>query len=393
MDAIILWKSKLIGILPLVFLFAIPACIDTESTLNAADWPMWRHDAGRTASTTDSLPPELHLQWTRELPAVSPTFRSKRLQFDQGYEPVVMGQQLFVALPHNDSVVAYDTRTGIEHWKFYADGPVRLAPVAWQGKLYFGSDDGYVYCLNAADGALRWRFRTVPSSRKVLGSGRLISVWPVRGGPVLVDGVLYFAAGVWPFEGVFIYAIDAETGDIIWMNDRTSFLYGRQPHNAEAMGGLTPQGYLLVDGDDLLVPCGTARPAIFDRHTGDLKSFSLPGEPRLPGSWFMALNTEESRDARRGKVVFDSQINRDLHEDKLYVGIGEPGTSSRVSIGGKTYDFADGFDGVSDEIHSILAADSRLFIVTLDGNINCFGAEAVEPLQHKTTQKYRISSR
>ena len=61
-------------------------------------------------------------------------------------------------------------------------------------------------------GTLRWRFRAVPSARKILGNERLISVWAVRGGPVLVDGILYFAAGVWPFEGIFIYALDAETG-------------------------------------------------------------------------------------------------------------------------------------------------------------------------------------
>jgi outer membrane protein assembly factor BamB len=52
----------------------------------------------------------------------------------------------------------------------------------------------------------------VPSERKLLGNGRLISTWPVRGGPVVADGRVYFAAGVWPFEGVFVYALDAETG-------------------------------------------------------------------------------------------------------------------------------------------------------------------------------------
>ena len=344
---------------------------------------MWRCDAGRTGVSPEVLPSELHLQWTRELPAVVPAFRSKRLQFDRGYEPVVMGEQLFVALPHNDSVVAYDTRTGVQQWQFYADGPVRFAPVAWQGMLYFGSDDGFVYCLDADDGDLRWRFRAVPSSRKVLGNGRLISMWPVRGGPVLVDGVLYFAAGVWPFEGVFIYAIDAETGDVVWMNDRTGFLYGQHPHNSEAMGGLTPQGYLLVNGDDLVVPCGTARPAIFDRHTGTLKSFSLPGEGRFPGGWFMSLSAEEVRDVRRGKIVFDSEVNRELHEDKLHVGLGSPGIRSRVSIGNRTLSFSDDLEGVSGEIHTILAADARLFVVTLDGKLYCFGGEATSPTHHK----------
>jgi hypothetical protein len=367
-------------------LFGVLVCAGVGHDAVAADWPMWRHDAGRTGASAESLPSPLHLQWMRQLPAVTPAFRSRRLQFDRGYEPVVMGERLFVALPHNDSVVAYDTRTGAEQWRFYADGPVRLAPVAWQGKLYVGSDDGFMYCLDAANGAMLWSFRAVPSARKVLGNGRLISVWAVRGGPVLADGILYFAAGVWPSEGVFIYALDAETGEVVWLNDRTGFLYGQHPHGAKAMGGLTPQGYLLINGDDLVVPCGTARPALLNRHTGALKSFSLPGEGRLPGGWFMALDTQEARDVRRGKVTLDSAINRERHEDVWHVGAGSPGIRSRIVVGGKMQNFAEGFAGVSGEIHTMLAADARLFIVTLDGGLHCFGAEASEPIRYETPQ-------
>ena len=46
----------------------------------------------------------------------------------------------------------------------------------------------------------------------VLGNGRMISLWPVRGGPVLQGDVLYFAAGIWPSEGIFIHAIDPVGG-------------------------------------------------------------------------------------------------------------------------------------------------------------------------------------
>ena len=151
----------------------------------AEDWPTWRHDAGRTNISAEKIPAPLRLQWKRQLPPVTPAFRKSRLQFDQGYEPIVLGDTMYVALPHIDAVVAYAVETGKEKWRFYTAGPVRLAPVAWRDKLYFGSDDGHLYCLNASDGALRWKFRAVPSARKILGNGRLISVWPVRGGPVL----------------------------------------------------------------------------------------------------------------------------------------------------------------------------------------------------------------
>ena len=36
----------------------------------AADWPMWRCDAHRSAATTQELASDLHLQWVWEYPPV-----------------------------------------------------------------------------------------------------------------------------------------------------------------------------------------------------------------------------------------------------------------------------------------------------------------------------------
>ncbi len=57
--------------------------------------------------------------------------------------------------------------------------------------------------------------------RLSLGNSRLISAWPMRGGPVLRDDKLYFAASIWPFMGTFIYALDAKSGRVLWCNDET----------------------------------------------------------------------------------------------------------------------------------------------------------------------------
>jgi len=337
------------------------------AVVSAADWPMWRHDSARSAESNEVLPDSLQLLWVRELPKLKPAFRTKRLQFDASYEPVVLGKTMFVGSSFNDSVTALDTETGRERWRFYTAGPVRFAPVAWRDRVFVGSDDGHVYCLNAADGKLLWKLRAVPSERKVLGNGRLISLWPVRGGLVLHDEKLYFAAGVWSFEGVFVYCIDAATGGVIWRNDDSGNVYGMHPHGAEAFGGVTPQGYLVVNRDELVVPCGQAYPATFDLATGKLKQFELPAPGRLPGSYFA------SADVRRGEVKLDKELNSDLHEDKTYVGRGVEGTRTTITVGGKLLRFTD-VAGVDGEVSSRLAADGKLFAVTLDGRIYCFGA-------------------
>ena len=349
----------------------------------AEDWPTWRHDPGRTNTSSERVPAPLHLQWKRQLPPVKPAFRKSRLQFDQGYEPIVLGDTMYVAMPHIDAVVAYAVESGEEKWRFHTAGPVRLAPVAWRGRLYFGSDDGHLYCLSASDGELQWKFRAVPSARKILGNGRLISVWPVRGGPVLADETVYFAAGVWPLEGVFVYALNARSGEVEWVNDRCGALYGTQPHaGAEALGGLSPQGYLLVNGDKLLVPCGAARPATFDRRTGELLDFTLPSEGGVPGGWFMRMDPETARDVRRGRIEFDSVVNRDLHEGGPRAGKGVAGSRTQVTLGGALLRYADGVEGVEGDIHSIVAANGRLFVTTRDGMIFCFGDSEVSPTVH-----------
>ena len=134
-------------------------CLCAAAAMAAdADWPTWRHDANRTAATAAALPGSMSLQWKSDLPAPRPAFaRDLRLCFDLSYEPVAMGNTLFVPSMVTDSVTALDADTGAVRWTVYADGPVRFAPVAWQEKVYFVSDDGCLYCLRASDGAQVWK--------------------------------------------------------------------------------------------------------------------------------------------------------------------------------------------------------------------------------------------
>ncbi len=280
----------------------------------ATDWPMYRCDARRSAVTTE-LAAELHLQWVRQYPPLEPAWPDEpRMRFDVCYEPVVKGGMVFVNSPGTDSVLALDAASGAAKWTFFADGPVRFAPVAWRNRVYFASDDGHLYCLRAADGRLVWKFLGAPSERKLLGNKRLISAWPARGAPVVADGQVYFAAGIWPFMGVFIYCLDAETGQVLWQNDGTGAMYIQQPHNSPAFGGIAPQGYLAAAGDRLLVAGGRSAPACFDRKTGKLLYFHLAENKYLGGFWVSAA----------GERFVNCGIVYDLADGRLRAGVGSP---------------------------------------------------------------------
>ncbi|MCB1063728.1 MAG: PQQ-binding-like beta-propeller repeat protein [Verrucomicrobiae bacterium] len=262
------------------FFLIIAAILGLAPLASAEDWPMWRGDAQRSGSTATDLPADLHLQWTRELPAPRPAWENEdRLHFDTSYHPVVTGKTLVIASPNDGSVMAFDTDTGSETWRFFTNGPVRLAPVAAGGKVFAGSDDGYLYCLDAKSGEEIWKVRAAPKDRpeyRHLGNGRLVSFWPVRGGPVLSeDGkTLYFGSGIWPSLGVFVFAVNVETGEIQWSNSNAHYLPDtRIDHNYLHESGISPQGHFLIAGDRLIVTNGRSMPARLDRDTGELLHF------------------------------------------------------------------------------------------------------------------------
>ncbi len=378
--------------MPASFLYQTVLCFlllfSFSGSAHANDWPMWRLNAQRSAHTEQTISDSLHVQWVHQLPRLDPAFKNARLQFDAGYEPIVKNGILFYGSSSTNSITAIDVKTGKERWRFFTNGPIRLAPVAWKNSVLFGSDDGHLYSLSAQTGELQWKFQAVPSSRLILGNRRLVSVWPVRGGPVIENDTLYFAAGVWPFEGVFIYALNAETGEQLWVNDRLGFLYGQHPHAAEAFGGVTPQGYLLIAEKELIVPCGTAFPARLNKQTGELIEFKLPKAGRKPGGWFTAAG----KSARRGEtelskpeLQFDRDVNSARHENGLNYGPdGKRGLLQQIQVGPKQISYQSQIPGVEGTIYSLLVASNRLFVVTLEGNLYCLGPDKTEPAAYQS---------
>jgi len=247
-------------------------------TTGTGDWPQYRADGGRTGYTPAGLPTTLALRWKRagSAPAPAWTGRDTRMLFDYAFEPVVAGGTLFYGSSVDGAVYAVDTATGAERWRFFTGAPVRFAPVVWKDRVIVVSDDGYCYCLRTDSGKLVWKKRGGPEESMVLGNGRMMSRWPVRGGAVIHGDVLYFGAGIWPTEGIYLYAVNPENGDELWVNDDCGGLEMNQPHGGTwAKSGVSSQGYLAVAGNRLIVPTGRAVPAAFSRDDGTFDYFHL----------------------------------------------------------------------------------------------------------------------
>ena len=175
---------------------------------------MWRGGASRDGYTTNAAPTKLVLVWKR-IPRhrPSPAFPSQvRQQYDMTYHPVVAGGMLYFGSSADGKVYAIDPATGRTAWTFFTDAPIRTPPAVWEDGLYVGSDDGNLYCLDRKTGKLRWKCRPSLRDERIMGNDRMISRWPVRSGPTVADGVVYFVAGMWPTEGVYVRALDAANG-------------------------------------------------------------------------------------------------------------------------------------------------------------------------------------
>ena len=256
----------------------------------AEDWPTYRSQITRSGITSETVGPRLFLQWKyipthRPKPAwPMPSEELPRMHNDNAYHVVIAGNNAYFGSCITNKVYSIDAAKGKVRWTFFTQGPVRFAPAVYDGRVYVGSDDGYVYCLDSKDGSLIWKYRAGPSDEKVIGNGRMISLWPVRTGVLVDNGVVYFAAGVFPYEGLYICALRAEDGSLIWRNDTI----GDRAHELD-YGGISPHGYLVASRDILYVPSGRSMPAAFDRQSGKFLFCATPGAKR-GGTWALIDN-------------------------------------------------------------------------------------------------------
>ncbi len=239
------------------------------------DWPSYRNGAARHGSTSAKVNGPLQSAWTYQAAAaprmawasaegrvIEQKLIGHRSKYDDAINPVIVGTRVYFGSSVDHHLHCVDLATGKELWNFATGGPIRLAPSVDRQRVYFGSDDGHAYCVSAEDGSLVWQRRAGPAEEWLLARGEMISRWPVRTGVLVDDGVAFFGAGIFPHEDVFLYAVNAEDGSVLWQQDNISV-------QDAGRNDLSPQGYLLADDKHLYVPSGRSLPAVFDRKTGE----------------------------------------------------------------------------------------------------------------------------
>ncbi|MCX5658414.1 MAG: PQQ-binding-like beta-propeller repeat protein, partial [Planctomycetota bacterium] len=297
--------ARFAAVFALFFVVLSALAIGPIPAARAADWPTYRHDINRTNASDEPLAFPLRLAWSYTCAqAPEPAWPEQlyllnRVDFDYAPAPVVAGGLMIFGSTSDDAVHALDAATGVEKWHFITGGPVRFSPQIVGDKVYAASDDGYVYCLNASTGKAVWSFRGGPVDERLVGNHRMISRWPMRNGLLVDAGMLFCVAGTWGSEGVFVYALKAETGEVIWCRDTsgvggmgmTDFVgMGINPQHQGEFGisGANPQGPMVANERVLIVPNGFAAPMSYDRATGN--GGGVGGGPAGTGGTWLAID-------------------------------------------------------------------------------------------------------
>lgn len=168
------------------------------------DWPMYRHDEGRSGTISAAISPAIRQSWQAEL--------GGRLS-----APVIAAGKLFIASIDSHTLYALDAASGRRLWAYTTGGRVDSPPTYYKGYVLFGSADGYVYALRAQDGALAWRFRAAPMDRRMMAWEQLESAWPVHGSVLIHNSVLYCTAGrnMYLDGGIRFIRLDPVTGKLL----------------------------------------------------------------------------------------------------------------------------------------------------------------------------------
>ncbi|MHC4717471.1 MAG: outer membrane protein assembly factor BamB family protein [Planctomycetota bacterium] len=213
----------------------------------------------------------LALAWTKKLPG--------------DLAPVAAAEGLVFVASTDRVVRAFDAATGEQRWRYFAAGAVRVTPFYSAGRLYVSDDDGWAHCLRASDGKLVWKFRAALGAERVVGYGRFMSAWPAGSGVLVHEGVAYLTAGFFPQEGGRVYALDADTGEVLWTRGKAA-----RRRTLDCFGGAMAMGESIlfiptVGGPPIGLHVKDANRKLFNR-------LAWRGAFCPTGQWVMTLGDE-----------------------------------------------------------------------------------------------------
>ena len=326
------------------------------------EWPMLYNNPQHTNYTECKLPSEMEVLWSRRTGGV---IRSS---------PIVADNKLYIVLgDHN--LYCLNAETGKKLWKYEIGGELSSlflgesssiflgklspSPCVINGKVYVGSLDGNIYCIDAETGEKRWSYQT----KGVIQSS-----------PIVVGNNLYIGSA-----DHNLYCINAETGKKRWTHEIDTAVYS-SPAFYNNRIYVASRGYLYcVDasiGEEL-----------WKQKMEITHDSVLIGDGKL----YAAGYTRDGRgiyclDTETGKMIWkntDIKVpdSLALGNKRIYLSIWMDKASSIYCLDADTGGVLWKYTEEEDKIFlSLVVADNRLYVRVTPSYLYCIDAETGEKL-------------
>jgi len=214
-------------------------------------------------------------------------------------------------------------------WSYQTDDVIHSSPAIDKGKLYVGSDDNYVYCLDAETGSLQWKTNV---GGDVWGSS-----------PAVANELVYIGAGS------TLTCLDANDGSFQWN------YYTGNPIDASP---IVNDGKVFISSWSKKIYCLDADPS-----DGTDEGYDDPPEVDYDFIWVFET----------GNLIDSSPA---VYDKKVYVGSNDNILYCLDALGddlGST-DIVWSYQVQGDVLSSPAIADGNVYIGSRDNNVYCFYA-------------------
>lgn len=240
---------------PLIIVYVTVVLLINSAVVHGADWPIYRgpQHNGITGETN----------WIADFPATGPKQLWKK-SIGIGFSTMTISNGRVYAMGNSgksgpnanqDTVFCFDADTGKEIWKHtyscplepkYYEGGTLSTPTVDGNVVYTISKMGHLFCLDAADGSVKWQ----KNMNKDLGFE--LPTWHFAGSPFVYENMLILNLGD---AGV---ALNKANGEVIWDNGKgicgysTPFLFTFDGQKCVAILGASHiMGVRISDGEVL----------------------------------------------------------------------------------------------------------------------------------------------
>ncbi len=162
------------------------------------DWNMWRGNLEQPGIVQSTAP------YGNSTNGFNPAFTFKTNGSITSSPAVVAGKVYFGSQDRN--IYCVDANTGAEIWNFTIGSRVFSSPAVVGGKVFTGADDGSIYALDANTGRQIWKTFAGGLTDFVFAG-----TWQPRSSPIVANGRVYVGA----LDGK-LYCLDTNTGTVLW---------------------------------------------------------------------------------------------------------------------------------------------------------------------------------